>query len=81
MNTKVKKVVKQNSETRYETGAFILKPWSVPDYLTASKLWFAGDVWAFGWHAMMIGVVGTLLIIATSYLLQLSGALQSAGRD
>jgi SSS family solute:Na+ symporter len=49
-------------------------------WATASKLWFAGAGWAFGWHAMMIGVVGTLLIIATSYVLQLSGALQSSRR-
>jgi len=48
-------------------------------WATASKLWFAGDGWAFGWHAMMIGVVGTLLIIATSYVLQLFGLLQSPG--
>ncbi len=48
-------------------------------WATGSKLWFAGDVWAFGWHAMMIGVVGTLLIIATSYVLQLFGLLQSPG--
>jgi SSS family solute:Na+ symporter len=56
-------------------------------WATASKLWFANAGWAFGWHAMMIGVVGTLLIIATSYLLQLTGVLQScevlqsSGRD
>jgi SSS family solute:Na+ symporter len=46
-------------------------------WATGSKLWFNGDVWAFGWHAMMIGVVGTLLIIGTSYVLQLFGLLQS----
>lgn len=40
-------------------------------WATGSKLWFADGGWAFGLHTMMIGVVGTLLIIATSYLLQM----------
>ncbi len=41
-------------------------------WATASKLWFADSGWGFGLHTMMIGVIGTLLIVATSYLLQLS---------
>ena len=40
-------------------------------WATASKLWFADSGWGFGLHTMMIGVIGTLLIIAVSYLLQL----------
>lgn len=42
-------------------------------WATASKLWFAGGSWSFGLHTMMIGVVGTLLIIATAWVLQLLG--------
>ena len=41
-------------------------------WATASKLWFAESGWGFALHTMMIGVVGTLLIVATSYVLQLS---------
>jgi SSS family solute:Na+ symporter len=41
-------------------------------WATGSKIWFADAGWGFGLHTMMIGVVGTLLIVATSYLLQLS---------
>ncbi|MGC2166900.1 MAG: sodium:solute symporter [Gallionella sp.] len=40
-------------------------------WATGSKLWFADSGWGFGLHTMMIGVIGTLLIIATSYMLQL----------
>ena len=39
-------------------------------WATASKLWFADKGWGFGLHTMMIGVVGTLVIIATSFLLK-----------
>jgi SSS family solute:Na+ symporter len=40
-------------------------------WATGSKLWFADSAWGFGLHTMMIGVIGTLLIIAVSYVLQL----------
>ena len=40
-------------------------------WATGSKLWFTSSSWGFGLHTMMIGVVGTLLIVAISYLLQL----------
>jgi len=49
-------------------------------WATGSKLWFADGGWAFGLHTMMVGVVGTLLIIATSYLLQLLGVLQQSSK-
>jgi len=42
-------------------------------WASASKLWFAEGVWGFGLHTMMIGVLGTLLIITTAYTLQLLG--------
>ena len=42
-------------------------------WATASSLWFADSGLAFGLHTMMIGVVGTLLIVVVSYLLQLVG--------
>ncbi len=40
-------------------------------WASGSKLWFAASVWSFGLHTMMIGVIGTLLIISASYCLQL----------
>jgi len=40
-------------------------------WATGSKLWFADAGWGFGLHTMMIGVIGTLLIVATSYMLQI----------
>ncbi|MBU1424861.1 MAG: sodium:solute symporter [Gammaproteobacteria bacterium] len=40
-------------------------------WASASKLWFEESGWSFGLHTMMIGVVGTLLIVVTAYLLQL----------
>jgi len=40
-------------------------------WATGSKIWFADSGWGFGLHTMMIGVIGTLLIIAASYVLQL----------
>jgi SSS family solute:Na+ symporter len=40
-------------------------------WASGSKLWFRDADWGFSLHTMMIGVVGTLLIIATSYVLQL----------
>ena len=40
-------------------------------WATGSKLWFADAGWGFGLHTMMIGVIGTLLIVATSYTLQI----------
>lgn len=40
-------------------------------WASGSKLWFAESGWGFGLHTMMIGVVGTLLIIVTAYLMQL----------
>ncbi|MGV8933385.1 MAG: sodium:solute symporter [Gallionellaceae bacterium] len=40
-------------------------------WATGSKLWLAESAWGFGLHTMMIGVIGTLLIIAVSYVLQL----------
>ena len=39
-------------------------------WATGSKLWFADAGWGFGLHTMMIGVVGTLLIVAVAYVLQ-----------
>ncbi len=39
-------------------------------WATGSKLWFADAGWGFGLHTMMIGVIGTLLIVATAYVLQ-----------
>lgn len=42
-------------------------------WASASQLWFADSDWGFGLNTMMIGVVGTLLIIATSYVLQALG--------
>ena len=39
-------------------------------WATGSKLWLAESSWGFGLHTMMIGVIGTLLIVLTSYLLQ-----------
>jgi solute:Na+ symporter, SSS family len=45
-------------------------------WATGSKLWFADSGWGFGLQTMMIGVIGTLLIIATSYVLQLSSRLR-----
>jgi len=50
-------------------------------WATGSKLWFADGGWTFGLHTMMIGVVGTLLIIATSYFLQLLGVLNLSHRN
>ena len=41
-------------------------------WATGSKLWFADAGWGFGLHTMLIGMIGTLLIVATSYVLQLS---------
>jgi SSS family solute:Na+ symporter len=40
-------------------------------WATGSKLWFVDSSWGFGLHTMMVGVIGTLLIVATSYVLQL----------
>jgi len=40
-------------------------------WATASKLWFAETGWGFGLHTMMIGVVGTLVIITTAYVLRM----------
>lgn len=40
-------------------------------WATASKAWFADSGWGYGLNTMLIGVIGTLLIIAVSYLLQL----------
>jgi SSS family solute:Na+ symporter len=40
-------------------------------WASGSKLWFGDAGWSFGLHTMMIGVVGTLLIVVTAYLLQL----------
>lgn len=40
-------------------------------WATGSKLWFANASFGFGLHTMMIGVIGTLLIVAMSYLQQL----------
>lgn len=40
-------------------------------WATSSKLWFADSTWGFSLHTMMIGVIGTLLIIGVSYVLQL----------
>jgi SSS family solute:Na+ symporter len=40
-------------------------------WASGSNIWFADAGWGFGLHTMMIGVVGTLLIVATSYVLQL----------
>ena len=39
-------------------------------WATGSKLWFADASWGFGLHTMMIGVIGTLLIVTTSYVLK-----------
>ncbi len=41
-------------------------------WATGSKLWFVDAAWGFGLHTMMIGVIGTLLIVATAFLLQFS---------
>ncbi len=41
-------------------------------WATGSKLWFADADWGFGLHTMMIGVIGTMLIVAVSYLLKLT---------
>jgi len=40
-------------------------------WASGSKLWFAGAACSFGLHTMLVGVIGTLLIVATSYVLQL----------
>ena len=40
-------------------------------WATGSKLWLTDSTWGFALHTMMIGVVGTLLIIGVSYVLQL----------
>ena len=40
-------------------------------WASGSNIWFADAGWGFGLHTMMIGVIGTLLIIATSYVLHL----------
>lgn len=40
-------------------------------WASGSKLWFGDADWGFSLHTMMIGVIGTLLIIVTSYVLQL----------
>jgi len=40
-------------------------------WASGSKLGLGGTGWGFGLHTMLIGVIGTLLIIATSYVLQL----------
>ena len=40
-------------------------------WATGSKLWFVDAGWGFGLHTMMIGVIGTMLIVAVSYFLQL----------
>ena len=40
-------------------------------WATGSKLWFTDSTWGFALHTMMIGVIGTLLIIGVSYVLQL----------
>ena len=40
-------------------------------WASGSKLWFAGSGWGFGLHTMMVGVIGTLLIIVAAYVLQL----------
>jgi len=40
-------------------------------WATSSKLWFADAGWGFGLHTMMIGVIGTMLIVAVSCFLQL----------
>ena len=40
-------------------------------WATGSKLWLVDSVWGFGLHTMMVGVIGTLLIIAVSYVLQM----------
>jgi len=40
-------------------------------WASASNIWFAGAGWGFGLHNMMIGVIGTLLIVAASCVLQL----------
>jgi solute:Na+ symporter, SSS family len=45
-------------------------------WATGSKLWCADSGWGFGLHTMMIGVIGTLMIIATSYVLRLSSRLR-----
>jgi len=42
-------------------------------WATGSKLWFTDSGWVFSLHTMMIGVTGTLLIVTTAYVLQLSG--------
>jgi SSS family solute:Na+ symporter len=39
-------------------------------WATGSKLWLANSSWGFGLHTMMIGVIGTLLIIAVAFVLQ-----------
>jgi len=39
-------------------------------WASGSKLFFAQSSWSFGLHTMMVGVIGTLLIIASAYLLQ-----------
>lgn len=38
---------------------------------TGSNLWFIDAGWGFGLHTMMIGVIGTLLIVITAYIAQL----------
>lgn len=39
-------------------------------WATGTKLWLVDGAWSFGLHTMMIGVIGTLLIIASSFVLQ-----------
>ncbi|MDX8383038.1 MAG: sodium:solute symporter, partial [Ghiorsea sp.] len=39
-------------------------------WASASKFWFTDAALGFGLHTMMIGVVGTLLILCTAYVLQ-----------
>ncbi len=40
-------------------------------WATASKVWFVDAALGFGLHTMMIGVLGTILIVAAAYILQL----------
>lgn len=42
-------------------------------WASGSKLLLADGSWGFGLHTMMVGVIGTLVIIATAYVLQLFG--------
>jgi len=45
-------------------------------WASGSKLWFVDAAWGFSLHTMMIGVIGTLLIVATSYVMQLLSRVQ-----